>query len=190
MMTMLVVQNHRANMKNLKLIAAACAAALVSIMAASPSQAALVNWTLSNGLFDDGGTFSGAFTIDTTADTVTNWNIVTTAGTGGFAATYAPGGFFSSALDNGGSPVFTQYLGGPFGVGLEFTNLPFLGSGKVLSLAGDETVLFVGLYPVADRAIVQGTASAVPEPGEWAMMLVGLGVMGAVLRRRHGATAA
>jgi PEP-CTERM motif len=39
-------------------------------------------------------------------------------------------------------------------------------------------------FTIDDITLTQEVISAVPEPGEWAMMLAGLGVVGAIARRR------
>jgi len=51
------------------------------LFAASCAQADVVTWTLHNVTFDDGGTASGFFTVDTTLDHLPHFDIVTTAGT-------------------------------------------------------------------------------------------------------------
>jgi hypothetical protein len=52
-------------------------AAVLAILGAAQACRGIVDWTLSNGTFDDGGTFSGTFTVDTTTDTITDWNVTT-----------------------------------------------------------------------------------------------------------------
>jgi len=64
--------------------------AVLCISAASPAAAATINWTLSGVLFEDGGSASGTFSIDSATGAVTAFNVSTT--TTGFmsGATYEP----------------------------------------------------------------------------------------------------
>lgn len=50
---------------------------------------ASTTWTVS-GAFNDGGSLTGTFTLNSSSGTVTNWNLVTTAGTSLIAFTYTP----------------------------------------------------------------------------------------------------
>ncbi len=49
-----------------------------------------VTWTLSNATFNDGGTVTGSFVYNAESGAVSNWNIVTTAGSTLPAFTYTP----------------------------------------------------------------------------------------------------
>jgi hypothetical protein len=163
--------------------------------AAQASQAAIVDWTLSNGTFDDGGTFSGTFTFDTAADTITTWDITTTTGVGS-TTHYQPGsGFLYSNLasDGGSGPVFDStflFLGAEFSL----TNLPLSGPGFVDHLTGSE-VFSAFIFPVSSHTVTDGQAvgvlaGGVPEPATWAMMILGAGLAGASLRRSRRAAVA
>jgi hypothetical protein len=68
------------------------------------------------------------------------------------------------------------------------------GTSSTLAFAGNKGDAFIGLDNVAvscDGDCVGTTAGGVPEPASWALMMLGFGGMGAVLRsRRRGAFAA
>jgi len=76
----------------------------------------------------------------------------------------------------GVSPVFTTYLG--FGQAA---------SGAAETHDGGST--WASGYEGANSIAVQLTDASVPEPATWAMMLVGIGGIGAVMRRRDRAAA-
>ena len=69
-------------------------AALVSICLGSTARADLIDWTMSGVAFNDGGTLSGTFRVDTVLHQVTAWDVTTTAGT------LLPGFHFTSSLPN------------------------------------------------------------------------------------------
>ena len=105
--------------------------------------------------------FSGVFASDNTVDKIT-LNGVTIAGSGG---SFSSWNAFSSA-------------GGTFNAGvntLTFTVRNFAQNG------GNPTGLNVD---------VVGSATAVPEPASWALMVVGFGMVGFATRRRSAAIAA
>ena len=169
-------------------LAAGAAALTAMLCAAQASQAAIIDWTLSNGTFDDGGTFSGTFAFDTTADAITDWNIVTTDGS------YHPGiDFltFNSASDNGDGPsFFSAFIIFTSGFGLH--NMPLGTPGTVTSLTGVEGFSALGFIEGV-HTVTGGQAVgvlAIPEPASWAMMVVGAGLAGSVLRRSRRAVAA
>lgn len=177
-------------------LAAAAVALTAAMGAAQASQAAIIDWTLSNGTFDDGGTFSGMFTFDSATDTITDWNVQTTGGVGeGYSS---PGGcvfvFCSGASDNGSGPSFSASFF-IFGSTFNLTNIPMGSPGSVAHLTGDEGGLTGFPFDIApfSRTVTDGQAvgvlSAAPEPAAWAMMIGGLGLAGAALRRRRTALA-
>jgi hypothetical protein len=171
-------------------LATAALAAVALTAAATPSHAAIVNWTVTNGLFDDNGTLNGTFTVDTVAGDVTQWNLTTTAGSGSGSFTYSN---VSGGSGNPGFPAFFE-LSFPFVSELDLTNVPLNGPGTVSHLTGGE-FQFVPPYPfpLGGRSLVDGqavgvVAGGVPEPATWMMMLTGFGLAGALLRaRRRGA---
>jgi hypothetical protein len=174
-------------------LAAGAAALAMMLGAAQASQAAIVDWTLSNGTFDDGGTFFGAFQVDTSTDTITDWNVTTTSGL--FGTNYAVGSggggpflTFNDAFDSGSGPSFSQsYLF--FFNGFDLTNIPLGGPGSVAHLAGRETAYifrpFLSSRTVTGGQAVGLLAGGVPEPATWLMMILGAGLAGTKLRQRR-----
>jgi hypothetical protein len=188
---------HRVGSEIVKLglkLAAGAAALAMTLGAAQASQAAVVDWTLSNGTFDDGGTFFGTFTVDTVADTITDWNVTTQGSVG---ANYGPGaggfGAFNDAFDSGSGPSFLQGIF-IFGLVFNLTNIPLGGPGSVAHLTGSET-LFIGGDMLGSRIVTDGQAvgvlaGGVPEPATWSMIILGAGLAGASLRRSRRAALA
>ena len=185
-------------MRSIKLAAGAVAAA-AGLGLAGAAGAAVIDWTLSNGTFDDGGTFSGTFSFDSASDAITAWNVTTT---GALGATYSsPGGcifvFCSSASDNGSGPTFGEsFIFFSTTFALTGFNLP-AGPGTVASLGGTESgvvVDFSDFEPIEfSRAVTGGSAVGVlatPEPATWTMMIAGFGLAGASLRLRRRVMAA
>jgi hypothetical protein len=190
---------------------AAGAAALAVLSAASSAWAikplgpTIIDWTLSDGTFDDGGTFSGTFTFNTVTDTITSWKINTTAFIDGGAGLVggafipeiysSPGGcvaiFCSSASDNGSGPTFENDV---FILSTTFnlTNIAMGALGSVAVLSGDEEGIAFPIGPFSHE-VTGGTAvgvAGVPEPAAWGLMILGFGGVGAMLRRRRPASVA
>jgi hypothetical protein len=167
-------------------LAAGAAALAMMLGAAQASQAAIVDWTLSNGTFDDGGTFFGAFQVDTSTDTITDWNVTTTGGLLG--ANYAPGaggiGTLNDAFDSGSGPSFSRGSNS-----FDLTNIPLGGPGSVADLTGRETAYifrpFLSSRKVTGGQAVGLLAGGVPEPATWLMMILGAGLAGTKLRQRR-----
>ena len=67
-------------------------AAVAAVLLCGNAWAGQLTWTLTGGTFDDTGTASGTFTLDTTSNTVMTWNMVVAGGnTGSFSArSYTP----------------------------------------------------------------------------------------------------
>lgn len=165
--------------------AAAAIGFAVGVALAQSSEAATILWTLSGGTFDDGSTFSGSFTFDTTIGQVTTWDIVTTYGSTVFGDTYSledgqsAEASASSVSFIGGSPQEVLTLNG-FSPGTAGVFAPLGGMELHIDKWGDG---------VAGRSITGGTASSpvqgVPEPASWALLIAGSGATGALLRRRR-----
>jgi hypothetical protein len=177
--------------------ATAAAAAIALGMGGAAAHASLIDWTLSNGAFDDGGSFSGTFTFDSVADAITAWDVTT-----GSPALFGPGAHYSSpggcvaifcndASDNGSGPDF-EFAIFIFGSTFSLTNIPMGTPGTVTGLTGSESgAAFspIGPYPFS-RNVIGGTATGVlatPEPAAWALMIGGFGMAGAALRGKRRA---
>lgn len=115
--------------------------------------------------------FAGAPTIESIRIHLDN------SGSGGVTAP-------DSILVNGNLVAFSA----PSGVGwAEATGLNLTGSSHTLQLFHSSTWIFVSeveFYGTADT-----TGAAVPEPASWAMMIGGLGLVGAGMRRRRARVA-
>ncbi|WP_375290803.1 PEPxxWA-CTERM sorting domain-containing protein [Qipengyuania sp.] len=118
--------------------------------------------------------------------------------TGGVSAI---GGFFFGS-DISGSPSFasaitltvTDNTGSVIEVILNPNTSSFRGftsTGTITSLSASTTQPSSGfVWPSADNlTLAQAVAGAVPEPGTWAMMILGFGVLGTAMRRRKGSAA-
>lgn len=114
--------------------------------------------------FDTGFSF---FYASNSNASVTVWDAL--GGTGNMLATINLANNFNSGC--GGYCVWD-----PIGVN-------FAGTAKSINFAGGAD--FVGYDQITFGAATPGGTGAVPEPGTWAMMLVGFGMTGAALRYRR-----
>lgn len=172
-----------------KLIASATLAmALVAGAAfmALPANASTIDWTLANVLFDDTGTASGTFSVDSTTGFVTAFNISTTAGTTLGAAVYDSTN--GSVLDNFLAPNSVAFL---------FDDLPT----RYLRLAFANALTSPGLNPLVIAAFsgsyeclncsparfaLSGEAvSSVPLPAALPLFASSLAGLGWLSRRRR-----
>jgi hypothetical protein len=130
------------------------------------------------------------FTFDWTSHTEINWD--------GWNVLVAPvGTAFDPAHPFTGSPSvynrFVSALGAPGMTGIDtgkasFNLAPFLGQQVDLRIQFASDFSNVGRGVAFDNLVLTGTqipVSAVPEPGTWALMITGVGLAGAALRRRH-----
>jgi hypothetical protein len=167
--------------------AAAAIGFAAGIALAQSSHAATIDWSLSGGTFDDGSTFSGSFSLDTTSGVITTWNIATTAGSAVFGDTYAPGAgqsataSGSSVIFGGAGPNESLTLTG-FSPGTPGTFAP-LGGGELHEDLFGDGILSRGIAGGTPASLVQG--SAAPEPASWVLLIAGFGATGALLRRRR-----
>jgi hypothetical protein len=172
-------------------VAAAMAMAAAFALGAARAQAAVIDWTLTDGAFSDGASFSGSFRFDSDADAITDWNVTTTTGLLS-GATYASSAGCSLALcslasDNGSGPSFENDQFVVFSSVFSLTNIPLGAPGMVAHLTGNEAEpgpVFDFSRTVSDGEAV-GVLSAAPEPATWALMIGGFGLAGAMLRRRR-----
>ncbi|MCP9222831.1 PEPxxWA-CTERM sorting domain-containing protein [Erythrobacter sp. LQ02-29] len=169
---------------NKKSLFAATAAALLGTTSA---HAAPIVWTLQGVTFTDGGTASGTFSTDSETGSLLSFDITTTAAS-------ALGGFTYDAMT---STVIAQNALGPnsFYIGNKATyNKPYLSLGFMSSLASVGTnVLDTARSYECDncspyRYVSAGSAIAasggVPEPATWALLILGFGAIGGVMRRQ------
>jgi hypothetical protein len=183
-------------------IAGAAVAFLVG--AALPANAAIINWTLANVTFDDGGEMFGTFSTNSTNGDVTAFDVFTTPGTIWAAAVYGSPTYLAVKHGvitglNGFSLVSPDDV--PTWIYLVFVDPLTSGGVNPLVPGGRPVGSWEGdANSDALRTVVSGVAvsdgfsapASVPEPAAWALMLVGFGGLGAVMRssrRRAAATA-
>ena len=161
-------------------------AAVAALAVAGSGQAKTVDWTI-NGTFDDGGTFGGTFAFDTLKDSITSYD-VSTSGDGNLGEHYW-GFIFQSAWDNGSGPSFADSFIFD-SIEFDLTNIPLGAGGVINGLTGDENYSCSFFCSSQSRNVTGGTAVGVAlagaaEPGTWALMTLGVGLAGGVLRRRR-----
>ncbi|KQU53523.1 hypothetical protein ASG67_17970 [Sphingomonas sp. Leaf339] len=157
-------------------------ALVASAVITGSANAATRTFTISDGMFTDGGTFGGSFAFNGSAYQYTNVKIFSKGGIFGdydYSDRDIDYGFANElVLDAPGQRFFNiNFLNSLLGA----ENPSFRSSirGYELNSANDDRRIKSGLLSVA----------AVPEPATWAMMLVGFGMIGATTRYRRKSTA-
>lgn len=171
-------------MKFMNLIGAAVALACV---AGAPAHAVTLNWTLHNVAFNDGGTASGTFSTDSANGQVTAFNIGTTAGTIRGAAAYNPATstvFGYNIFSANSFTIVTKNTFNPY-LNLSFAHTLASGGVNTLNVGGPGAGSWECSNCDALRSVISGSASTVPEPASWALMLVGFGGLGMALRAQR-----
>jgi hypothetical protein len=157
----------------------ACAALLA--VNAVPAEASVIDWTLQNVTFDDGGTASGTFSTDSTTGYVTDIDIITTPGTKLAGAAYDD----SVEVYNDFWPpnsFLLRNVAAFFDLELAFVD-PLTTAGTDLLALQRASYECRNCSP--SRIIVSGEAvSAVPEPATLAILSTGLLFLGTAFRRK------
>lgn len=166
-------------------IMVACAVALAAGVSA---QAKTLNWTLHDVTFDDGGAARGTFSTDSSTGDVTALDITTTAGS------VLPGASYD---DSSGFLLFNNFHSAPSFIVITVNNntyTPYLNLAFYDPLTNPNTLDSLEAFgPLsgsweyssgqAIRDVTNGYASTAPEPAAWALMLIGVGGVGGMVRR-------
>ena len=179
---------------------AACAAALAC---AAPPALADVHWVVT-GTFDDQGALSGYFNIDADGY-LTTFDLTTTAGGTLPGAEYTPeNSYIWTGVDAGDYYVDFE-PGDKNDLHLQFTyslsdpiaDNPIIGGGQgpsyecanswscYVAEGGPVRYLDTGFASAVVVDDVIDRSAAVPEPAAWALMIVGFGMAGGLLRARR-----
>lgn len=170
--------------KMIKKLVIGSAALAISVAVSAPVQASVIDWTLEGVTFDDGGTASGTFSIDSSTGHLVSYDITTTAGSTLGRTVYDPSTAPFVGYGNYGPNSFLLLtVSGATYITLEFLN-PLTSGGIDPIVTGYDFVTNTGSYECNNcapfRVVTAGEAasSPVPEPSTWAMMLVGFAAPG------------
>jgi len=170
---------------------------LAGILVTSSAPAAMLTWTVVDGKFSDGGSFSGSFTYEDVDNYFGDWHIVTSPA-GDLGDTYDAN--LGQGAGISGADVFFDHTSGDFSPDYSTRDLFFSGfdpsTAGTVTLAGSEVfsncTLPLGCTLGASRTITGGTittdavaTSAAPEPATWLAMIAGFGMIGTAMRFRH-----
>ncbi|WP_428483552.1 hypothetical protein [Rhodopila sp.] len=192
-------------MKNISITNRVIAWAFVGLCGLAPlsiAVAAPVQWTLSNGAFAQGGTFSGSFTYNadlSAGGTLTNWSIAVTPSTGFGAFTYTPSDSTWSVGGTccNGSEIF-DFTSNASGAAKRYFFLPFDSnltdaggtSQAIVNNPGNSSEVTNSF--ANDRDVSAGfatTVTRVPEPATLSLLSLPLLLLGMIVRRHRLALA-
>jgi hypothetical protein len=192
---------------------AAAAAAFVAVSAAGASRAAVVEWTLQGVHLSDGTAVTGTFDYDVDSNQYSNVDIVVASGPSypvatTFTVPIFVGEFSTSLRLN----VLPNTYGGGDATGFEefyfAYDTPLSDAGGTIGISNAPGTFSPQLWVCGDSTCLTGDVSepfleggdhpgfvttdaspGVPEPAAWALMLMGFGGLGAMLRRRRAVPA-
>jgi hypothetical protein len=179
----------------------AAAASLGALMLASTPASAAITIGLNDVKFDLGGTLTGTFTTTDDLSDLLDFSFTTSADDYGWFFGNFPGATYTKAdahdwsilwnpsgFITGLSASFGELFGNP---AFSTISLVFDGnlsdSGTTPLLLSNETVLTWDggtRFSHISSGSVSPVAGAIPEPGTWALMIGGLALVGASMRRR------
>jgi hypothetical protein len=160
----------------MKAVLAAGAAALAFSFGGG-AQAKVLRFTLTNGLFSDGGAWSGWFDINTSTFAIPAWDLTTTSGSVDHGETYKNGDPSQAAGFIAGAPVFVHSPGAIF----DGVRLLSFGPNTIDAEEADTPCPNGICLRFGSASYTIGVA---PEPASWALLIVGFALAGAALRRR------
>lgn len=151
-----------------------------------------VTWTLTNLTFPDGATITGSFVYDATTNTVTDINVVSSAGLTLSNTTFAGASYNQLAPDFGPFAFEMGFLSGStspnFGIELEFYTSPDGTAFQSLTNAGGTVFADINEFTCFDSkcdtfaeirgTVPGGTVVGVPVKEPSAFLLLGVGVLG------------
>ncbi len=163
-----------------------------------------MTWNVT-GVFNDGGTLSGTFTMDEYDFLLSDFSLTTTAGSlePGFTYTADSAYFSNTNPDYAPTPIYIDFapawsndlhiqFANDLGVAAPTDQI--IGGYQSFECLNSWSCPAPGFDGYAVRYLVSGEATlvgdAVPEPATWASMILGLGAIGAGLRTRRRSAAA
>jgi hypothetical protein len=168
----------------------------ISVALSAPVQASVIDWTLEGVTFDDGGTASGTFSVDTSTGYLVSYAITTTPGSTLGGKVYDPSTAPAVGYDLYGPNSFLLFWGtGATYITLQFLN-PLTSGGIDPIVTGYDSITNSGSFECNNcapfRVVTAGEATSlpVPEAPAWTMMLVGFAGLGFVGYRSTRRTAA
>jgi hypothetical protein len=117
----------------------------ISVALSAPVQASIIDWTLEGVTFDDGGTASGTFSIDTSTGHLVSYDITTTAGSTLGGTVYDPSTApFVGYSDYGPNSFLLITATGTKYITVEFLN-PLTSGGIDPIVPGYDSITILGL---------------------------------------------